>query len=111
MIAKLRFLFVIVLLFLVGHLMAQPLSGTYTVGGGGSYATLTAAVADLTTKGVNSAVIFKLKTGTFTEQVIITAVPGASTTNLITFEAESGNAQDVTLTFALTSTNNYVCPV
>jgi hypothetical protein len=108
MLTKLRFLFLNVLLFLAGHLMAQPLSGTYTVGGGGSYATLTTAVADLISKGVNSPVIFKLKTGTFNEQVIIGAIPGASTTNLITFEAESGNVQDVLLTFPSTSTNNYV---
>jgi pectin methylesterase-like acyl-CoA thioesterase len=87
-----------------------PTTFWYLYGGGvgGSYATLTTAVADLISKGVNSPVIFKLKTGTFNEQVIIGAIPGASTTNLITFEAESGNAQDVLLTFPSTSTNNYV---
>ncbi|MEQ1586262.1 MAG: hypothetical protein ABL895_10310, partial [Cyclobacteriaceae bacterium] len=105
---KLRSLFYSLCLLFVGHLAAQPLSGTYTVGSGGTYATLTAAVADLTSKGVSNPVIFKLKTGTFTEQVTISAITGASTTNIITFEAESGNPQDVVLTFAPTSTNNYV---
>lgn len=105
---KLRSLFLVASLFCLGHLAAQPLSGTYTVGSGGTYATLTAAVADLTSKGVNAPVTFKLKTGTFNEQVSIPAIPGASTTNLITFESESGNALDVLLSFAPTVTNNYV---
>ncbi|HRK54916.1 MAG TPA: right-handed parallel beta-helix repeat-containing protein, partial [Cyclobacteriaceae bacterium] len=108
MVVKLRFLFLTVSLFVVGHLTAQPLSGTYTIGSGGSYTSLVAAVTDLTTKGVSSPVMFKIKTGTYNEQVVINAIPGASTTNTITFEAESGNAQDVILTFAPTNINNYV---
>jgi hypothetical protein len=104
---KLGFLF-LAAIFSLGHLIAQPLFGPYTVGTSGTYPTLTAAVADLTSKGVSAPVTFKLKTGTFNEQVSISAIPGASATNVITFEAESGNALDVNVTFAPTITNNYV---
>ncbi|HCM76582.1 MAG TPA: hypothetical protein DIS90_09385, partial [Cytophagales bacterium] len=61
---KFRVFIIAISIFSVGQLMAQPLSGIYTVGSGGSYSSLTAAVADLTTKGVSSPVVFKLKTGT-----------------------------------------------
>ena len=94
--------------FLWCHGFAQPLSGTFTVGSGGTYPTITEAVADVTAKGVSGPVVFRLKTGTFTEQVTIGAITGTSATNTITFEAESGNAQDVVISFAPTVANNYV---
>ncbi|MFO0267814.1 MAG: hypothetical protein ACK51D_12805, partial [Cyclobacteriaceae bacterium] len=88
---------------------AQPLSGIYTVGSGGNYGTLTAAVSDLLSRGVNSPVTFRLRTGTFNEQVIIGTVAGASATNTITFEAESGNPGDAVLTFSATAAGtNYI---
>ncbi len=105
---KLRALLIAFLSIFFFDLVAQPMAGNYTVGSGGTYPTLTAAVADLTTRGINAPVTFKLKTGTFNEQVTISAITGTSTTNVITFEAESGNAADVILTFAPTSTNNYI---
>jgi hypothetical protein len=96
-------------LFLLPDLVcAQPLSGNYTVGTGGTYTSLSAAINDLTNRGVDGPVSFKLKTGTFHEQVIIGSIVGASATNTITLEPESGNAQDVVLSFAATSANNYV---
>ena len=46
--------------------MAQPLNGTYTVGGTTpNYATLTDAVNALTTNGVSGPVIFSLRNGTY----------------------------------------------
>lgn len=87
---------------------AQTLSGTYTIGTGGNYPTLATAVVDVTAKGVSGPVIFKLKTGTYSEQVTIGAIGGVSATNTITFESESGNAADVTLSFSPTSTDNYI---
>src|SRR5690349_4233781 len=94
--------------FLSYFSLAQALFGTYTVGPGGNYTTLTAAVADLTSKGVSAPVVFKLKDGTFSEQVSIGAITGSSATNTITFESESGDAANVILSFAPTSTDNYV---
>ncbi|MCD6062356.1 MAG: hypothetical protein K0R82_267, partial [Flavipsychrobacter sp.] len=89
---------------------AQPLSGTYTIGGTSpSYATLTAAVNDLNSKGVSAPVTFNIRTGTYTDRVIIGSVAGASSTNRITFKAETGNAADVTINnSASTTTDNFV---
>ncbi|MBL7877014.1 MAG: hypothetical protein JNL53_15205, partial [Cyclobacteriaceae bacterium] len=62
--------------FLVGAAIfsfGQPLSGTYTVGVTGNYVTLASAVNDVVTRGVSAPVTFKIKTGTYTEQVTINA--------------------------------------
>src|SRR5688500_4947752 len=103
-----RVLITLFFAFLCYQNFAQPLTGNFTVGPGGNYTTLAGAIADLTGRGVSGPVVFRLKTGTFTEQVTISAINGTTATNTITFEAESGNAQDVVLSFAPTSTNNYV---
>ena len=79
------------------------LAGTYTIGTGGSYATIAAALADLTNKGVIAAVTFDLLPGTYAGQVVISPVPGASATNTVTFRSQSGSAADVTLQFATAS--------
>ena len=101
-------LFILSFAFFCSNTFGQPLSGTFTVGNGGQYATVANAVADVTSKGVSGPVIFRLKTGTFEEQVTIGPVTGSSSTNTITFEAESGNAPDVVLSFAPSSSDNYV---
>ncbi|MFY7883667.1 MAG: BNR-repeat neuraminidase N-terminal domain-containing protein, partial [Dolichospermum sp.] len=51
---------------------AGPLSGTYTVGSGGTYATLTAAVADMVTKGLGGNTTFSILNGTVTEPAGVT---------------------------------------
>jgi hypothetical protein len=84
------------------------LSGTKTIGPGGDYASFTAAVTALTSQGVSGAVTFNVLNGTYTEQIEIGNVAGASDINTITFQSQSGNAADVTLVFAPTDTNNYV---
>ncbi|NJB87476.1 pectin methylesterase-like acyl-CoA thioesterase [Lewinella marina] len=90
--------------------VAAQLQGTYTIGGSSpDYATINAAVADLTTQGVSGAVVFDLRPGTYAEQVELGAVNGASGTNTITFQAESGNASDVIISYAASgATDNYV---
>ena len=58
--------FIFVLGFALGlwtNINAQ-LSGTYTIGSGGNYTTINAAVTDLNTQGVNSAVTFNILSGT-----------------------------------------------
>ncbi|GAB5521781.1 MAG: hypothetical protein RhofKO_40320 [Rhodothermales bacterium] len=88
---------------------AAPLSaGTYTVGGGGTYATLAAAAADLANRGVAGAVTFSIASGTYTEQVSFGPIAGASGANTVTFQAASGNAADVTWKFEPTSGANYL---
>ena len=96
-------------ILLFGPLQAQ-LQGKYTIGGNApDYATINAAVADLDSAGVAGPVTFELRSGNYFEQVELTAVSGASATNTITFRAESGRAEDVTIRYSARSvTKNYV---
>jgi CARDB/Periplasmic copper-binding protein (NosD)/Right handed beta helix region/Bacterial pre-peptidase C-terminal domain len=90
---------------------AAPLAGTYVVGSGGDYGTITAAVADLVARGVSAPVSFLIKTGTYNESVDITAVSGSSATNRVRFVAQSGNAGDVTWTATANSNLGADSPV
>ncbi|HOJ05892.1 MAG TPA: BNR-repeat neuraminidase N-terminal domain-containing protein, partial [Bacteroidota bacterium] len=89
-------------------LFASPgfaqLSGSYTIGSGGNYASFSAAVTALTTGGVSGAVTFNVLSGTYSEQISIPAITGASSTNTITFDGGSGNASTRILTYSATST-------
>lgn len=85
------------------------LSGTYTVGGATpDYPNIVAAVNDLNNQGVSGAVTFNIRTGTYTGQVIINKVTGASSTNTITFQSETHDPADVTVNFGPGSSNNYI---
>ena len=105
-------LFIIGLIALLSNaVMAQPLSGNYTIGSGGDYNDFTNAVADLNSNGVNAPVVFNIISGTYTEQISLNEITGASSTNTITFQSSSGVNTDVTLKFASSnvfSTPNYV---
>ena len=74
-------------LFFYNTAFGQALSGSYTIGSGGSYSTFTAAVADLTSNGVSGPVTFNVISGTYTEQISIGSISGASSTNTITFQS------------------------
>ncbi|TFV92325.1 hypothetical protein E4S40_15890, partial [Algoriphagus kandeliae] len=88
---------------------AQQLSGSYTIGASGNYATFSDAVSDLTSNGISGPVTFEVQAGTYTEQILLGAISGASETNTITFQSESGNAGDVVIQYAATGTaDNYV---
>lgn len=97
-------------LVMLGYSASFALSGTYTVGAGGNYATLTAAVSDLNTYGVTGPVIFNILNGTYSgEQVIINNVSGASAVNRVTFQSASGNRADVEVNYGgSSSSDNYV---
>jgi hypothetical protein len=84
----------------------SAIAGTYTIGGASpNYPSFSAAVADLNANGVCGPVIFNVRTGVYSEQVTINQISGASATNTITFQSESGNKTNVTLTFnSLSST-------
>ncbi len=75
------------------------LGGTYTIGGTDpDYNTFSDAVDALVDCGVKEAVIFNVRSGTYNEQIVIPEISGASATNTITFQSESGDSTDVTLT-------------
>jgi len=73
----------------------SALSGTYTIGSGGNYASFQAARNAFTAYGVSGPVIFNILAGTYDEQLILTEVVGASATNTVTFQSADANADSV----------------
>jgi len=71
-----------------------PISGTKTIGGGGDFATLTAAFAYLSTNGVNGTLFLELlpayTSGAETFPITASNFPGNSGTNTITVRPQTG---------------------
>ncbi|MCK5147570.1 hypothetical protein KAR48_12505 [bacterium] len=90
--------FTLLLIFASSQLFAQ-LSGTYPVGSGQTYATLTAAVADINSNGVSGAVVFELTDASYTTSetfpITINEISGASSTNTITIKPASGVTAEI----------------
>ncbi len=82
----------------------NQLSGTYSVGTGKTYATITAAVNQLNSCGVSGAVVFELYDATYsaseTFPIVINNITGASATNTITFKPASGITSTISGAFA-----------
>ncbi len=92
----------LLLFFLVysGCVFAQPLTGSYTIGGATpDYSDFTTAVSALELNGVSGPVVFNVRNGTYTESVYMTNIIGSSSANTITFQSESGDSSLVTLTY------------
>lgn len=77
------------------------LSGTYTIGGTSpSYSTITAAVSALNSSGVNGAVTFDIRSGTYTGQLSFRSVFGSSATNTIRFRPDPANTTAVVIQYS-----------
>lgn len=86
--------FTALLLVLCGSAaIAQPLAGTYTVGGGApNYTTIEAAIADLNARGVSAPVTFAIRTGTYTPPAtgyVLSNVATMTSTNTVTFRPDA----------------------
>ena len=80
------------------------MAGTFTIGGASpSYPNFSSAVAALNTNGLCGPVVFNVRSGAYNEQVNLGTISGASATNTITFQSETGNRADVTLSYAATT--------
>jgi len=109
------FIFIFTILLSAPILNAQ-LSGTRTIdkSGGGDYISITEAVDDLNTQGVNGPLTFNIKPGTYDEKVTIRNFPGASESNRVTFQALPADSGDVVLAYTydyygdLNETNNTI---
>ena len=108
LIDSLKFIFVLGFALGLWTNANAQLSGTYTIGSGGNYTSITAAVTDLNTLGVNSAVTFNILSGTYDEQFEIGIINGVSASNTITFQSQTGNAADVIIQFIQVSGSNYI---
>ena len=88
------------------------LSGSYTIGGTSpDYSTLSAAVSALNSQGVNGPVVFNIRDGSYSGTTAIGSIgniTGASATNTITFQSQSGNRANCILTNSGGSTTNYI---
>lgn len=94
------------------NMNAPLMSGFYTINpaapvGNKNYQSFTQAVAALEC-GIAGWVTFNVFPGTYTEQVRMHRVYGASDTSRITFQSRDHDAASVTLAFAGTSAANYV---
>lgn len=84
------------------RIVAAPLAGTYRVGTGGNYTTLTTAIADLHQRGVSAPVTFLLTQTTYsppTESFPFTfsnLIQGASATNTISIRPANGVQVSIT---------------
>ena len=82
------------------------LSGTYTIGDGGDYATFTDAVLALNTYGITGPVTFDALDGIYEESIAIGPIAGTSIDNTITFKSQSDNADNVVIQYMSTSSSN-----
>jgi len=84
------------------------LAGIYTIGGTNpDFNTFTDAVNALHLVGVADAVIFKVRNGTYNEQISINPIAGVDDLHPVTFQSESGDSSLVILSFSANSSNNY----
>lgn len=88
--------------------LCTGLSGSFTIDPAGSgstnYTSFAAALSALQCSGVTGPVTFNVAAGTYTDQVLIPAIAGASVTNTVTFNG-AGTANTI-LTFAAVSNAN-----
>lgn len=85
------------------------LGGIYTIGGlGPDFVNFTTAVDALNKGGAFDSVTFRVRTGTYNEQIIIKDFPRLDTNHYIIFESEAQDSSMVTLSFYASSLNNYV---
>lgn len=85
------------------------LSGTYTIGGTSpDFADFNEAVTALHQRGISGNVLFKVRSGTYTEQIEIQGISGAYDANDVVFESEDLDSASVILTYgSATGSNNY----
>lgn len=93
-----RFLLTSLILFFflsnsISKLEATPLSGNYTVGSGlgFDFASISESIDSLSTLGVSGSVVILIDTGMYNEQIEIPSIPGASSSNTITFRGKGNN--------------------
>ncbi len=82
----------VVLAAIVGTQASAQLNGTYTVGSGGNYSSLSAAASAVSSYGVSGPVVFNILGGsyTITSSIYLYQATGMSATNTVTFRPAPG---------------------
>lgn len=84
------------------------MAGTYTIGGvSPDFLTFKAATDSVVSKGVHGPVTFNVRQGTYTEQIAIDSIAGASPTNTITFQKDPASSIKPVLTYSAVSALAY----
>ena len=89
----------------------SALAGSYTVGNGGDYASISTALNAITIYGISGPVTFNILPGTYIEQSTIGEIYGTSATNTLTIQSSTGDTADVNWQYTPTSSTNYVLKV
>jgi hypothetical protein len=108
---RVRNYFPLLLALFLSNAASAALSGTYTINPSAAastsnYKTFASAVSDMVSgtradggtangAGVSGAVTFNVSNGTYTEQITIPAITGASATNRITLLSASGDSSTI----------------
>jgi len=114
--ARFSLVAIAVLTILAAGTARAQLSGTQTVGPGGDFETIDAALTALNTNGVSGAVTLNVLSGTYTLDASPTlslgtdgtdgsGANGTSATNTVTLQAQSSNAADVVIEFLSSETD------
>ncbi|MCQ2297662.1 MAG: GEVED domain-containing protein [Bacteroidales bacterium] len=82
--------------------------GSYNVGPGTNFVSISAATDTLNEVGMDGSVVFNIVSGTYDGQATFGSFNGADSSRTVTFQSLSGNADDVVLTAAPTTDANYV---
>ncbi|MEQ9187462.1 MAG: T9SS type A sorting domain-containing protein [Cryomorphaceae bacterium] len=104
-----------VVLLVTMHYGKAQLSGNYTIDPGGSgsnnFTSFTAAVAALSSSGINGNTVFLVSEGTYAEQIAIPEISGTNASDSIVFKADVSNTSNVILEYPVTCPHNYVVKV
>ncbi len=92
--------------------IATGLSGNYTIGSDSEddFANFTDAFSALAENGVEGAVTFSIKEGTYSERPTLPHIKGTSATNFITFVSESNTAANVIIESNESASSDYNSP-
>lgn len=85
--------------------LKKGMAGSYTVGASGDFSTVDSAMIALKAAGVCGPVTINIASGTYTGQVELEGtIPGASSTNTVTFKSATGNPANVVYAYSSTGT-------
>ena len=104
--------FIILSLFFSTLNFAQIAGGTYTIGSGGDFTTITEVVNFIENFGISGDVKFNIFNGTYNEQIDIAGPFIGSSTYSITFQSFENNPSNVIITHTPTgSTDNFLIKI
>ncbi|MFM8950078.1 MAG: right-handed parallel beta-helix repeat-containing protein, partial [Bacteroidota bacterium] len=87
--------------------LGTPLCGVYTIGGTTpDFPTFYDASVALNNAGVACPVIFKVRNGSYNEQIKLYDIPGASLSNTVLFEGENGDSTLAEIHYQLSNPSN-----